>query len=178
MPKKTKQFQPLKVCPVCKQNLVPADCTADHPVGLIVGESPSDEDRNLGIPWFGVTGRILGSEMRRVGLSADEFWLTNLWLHNPNESEHCLRVHCEELVKLSQLVPIVMVMGATLSETFLNRPLYSVSGIQTTSVLVGKTPIIAAPNPAELLHGSGLGELRFALNTLAEFVDAHRSKTK
>lgn len=71
-------------CPSCRgKKIVGGDGSYSLPV-MILGEAPGYQENELGKPFVGKAGKLLRSELLRVGLNPMKFYLTNTVKSFPN----------------------------------------------------------------------------------------------
>jgi len=166
----------LDVCPCCGAALVLPVGPPDA-IGLVVSEFPGEYELEQGRPFVpqAPAGRVFYHEMARAGLDADEFRITNVWLHAPNKQ--CLDWHVERLRKEMPGKMALLILGSTASQVIVEKGIMSISGLVLKKDAAKKffrplphvvpSLIVAGPNPAAVLRG-GVGELRLALSRFAQ----------
>jgi len=163
MPRR-KPSDSLSNCPVCGAALVlpvgPPDARA-----IIVSDRPDEWELRYGHPFVpqAPAGSILHHELIRAGLSIDEFRVTNVWLHEPNDL--CLDWHVQQVLNEIVKRDALLVLGSIACHHLLEKSVMSVSGLVYRAKIRPKLTV-AGPNPAEALHG-GIGELRLSLSRFA-----------
>lgn len=166
-----------EVCPLCGSKLV-------HPNGpenallLLVGDQPGWREKMLGKPFVGETGDVLRQELMRVGIQMDDCRRTNLWLHDPSDSEEEQHLHRTWLLPEINRHKLVFLMGASVVGYLSGKPVTDVCGLAVKGPnLPPKTVVIASVNPAMVFkEGSTVGELKLAINRLGEAYDKLRRK--
>jgi uracil-DNA glycosylase family 4 len=172
MPRQKPSDSLSNVCPVCGAVLVlpigPPDARA-----IIVSDRPGEWELCYERPFVpqAPAGRVLHHELIRAGLSIDEFRVTNVWLHEPNE--FCLDWHAEQCAQVTTRAKAVLLLGSIAARCYLGIAVMSISGIvlrrkdfSNQRALASAQVVVAGPNPAEALHG-GIGELRLCLQRFA-----------
>jgi len=166
----------VSICPKCKRLIVPAY----GPEGgiLLVGEFPGDEEMRHGIPFVGVTGNILRTELEGVGISIDACRLTNLWLHPMTTDMYDQPGHFEwHLAQLLQELGAakhILLMGSELAKIFLKMRITEVCGLMMDSpYLPGDKKAMFCKHPAAAIHGT-IGEIRLALQKFSS--EIHNAK--
>lgn len=134
---------------------------------LIIGEFPSDEEIRQGRPFasspnFMSAGKIFRKELERVGLSINDFRITNLWAHIPNKDEDCYNIGYSLALEEAKGKKAILLVGSDVVETFTNYKVSNVSGLQVDSAILSAPLIIASVNPALAQH-RGVGEVRHAI---------------
>jgi len=168
-------------CPVCGVRLV-LPIGPPGARGLIVGDRPGEWELERGRPFVpqAPAGRVLHHEMIRAGLCLDDFRMTNVWLHAPNDV--CLDWHVEQCRREAHGRQAVLLLGSIACRAFLEQNVMQVSGLvikvkdAKTRMLPKGTFVVSAPNPAEVLHGS-VGELRLSLKRFFEAYKKLKGKT-
>jgi uracil-DNA glycosylase family 4 len=137
---------------------------------LVVGDQPGWKEKMRGLPLVGETGEVLENELRRVGLSLEDFRLTNLWLHDEAPEE--LEWHKTQLVRELAGRKLVLAMGAKVVMALTGQKVSDVTGLEVRSPFLPKgTRLLASVNPAIVFkEGSVVGELRLAIERFAEAV--------
>jgi uracil-DNA glycosylase family 4 len=156
-------------CPVCGERLV-LPYGPDDAIAVVVSNQPGEFEVNHRRPFVpqAPAGKVLHKEMRLAGLDIDEFMLTNVWLHPPND--RCFDWHSEQTAQLLMGRRAVLLLGALVCMTYLGVSVMSCSGIvqRKRYLIAGETPlVVAGPNPADALHGT-IGEVRLAIERFAE----------
>lgn len=157
----------MRECPKCGTPLVePAG--PKGAIALLVGDSPGVVEKVQGKPFVGKTGEILRIELQRVGLSLDEFRLTNLWGHDPMPAEESY--HLRALIKEANRHKLVLLMGSDVVRKMTGLNVSEVSGMSVRSRYIGRgTKLMASFNPAIVFkEGSTVGELRLAIERFAQ----------
>lgn len=156
----------MRNCPKCGTPLVEAAGPKDA-IALLVGDSPGVAEKVQGVPFVGKAGDILRVELQRVGLSLDEFRLTNLWMHDAMPAEE--NYHLGALIKEANRHKLVLMMGSDVVRKMTGRNVSEVSGLTVRSRYVGRgTRLMASFNPAYAFkEGSTIGELRLAIERFA-----------
>jgi len=164
MPRQKPSDSLSNVCPVCGAVLVlpigPPDARA-----IIVSDRPGEWELRHGRPFVpqAPAGRILHHELIRGGLSIDDFRVTNVWLHEPNDL--CLDWHVQQVLNEIVKMDALLVLGSIACHHLLEKPVMSVSSLVYRAKIRPKLTV-AGPNPADALHG-GIGELRLSLSRFA-----------
>ena len=136
---------------------------------LIVGEFPGDEEMLQGRPFasnrrFMTAGRVFKEEMNLEGMALNEFRVTNLWLHKPNDKENCWQAGYNHVLEEAKGKQAILLVGSDVVSTFTNYKVSDVSGLQVDSAILSAPIIMAMVNPASaMVIGHGLGEVRFAV---------------
>jgi uracil-DNA glycosylase family 4 len=150
-------------CPVCgREDCVPANGVSSSPI-LIVAEMPGSEEIKYGEPLIGATGRVLRTELAYLGIDMKSLRLCNLWLHEPNKNEKCLEYGASKVIEEAKGRKAILLVGSDVVEYFCNIKVTKVSGLEVTSPYLSAPLIMACPNPALVFKGSGIGEMRLAL---------------
>lgn len=151
-------------CPLCPRNLVSPSGPWEATIGII-GEFPGQEEKRLLAPFVGASGRILRTELKRVGIQATDCRLTNLWMHDPLEDDKEYDLHLKQAILAVKKCKIVLLLGSDASQAFLGEKVSNVAGLWLESDLLTNKRVIACPNPAALLHGT-IGEFRLTMERL------------
>lgn len=151
-------------CPSCASKSVPY---VGHSDILIIGEFPGQAELESGRPFsthrrFTTAGFVLRREFASVGLDLNQFRVGNLWLHEPNDNENCRRVGYELALEEAKGKAAIMLVGSDAVSTFTKYKVSDVCGLQVDSSILSAPIIYAMTNPAIVLHGRGLGEVRLA----------------
>lgn len=151
------------VC-ACGLPLVMASGPETAKIGVI-GEYPGEVELRTRVPFTGPTGDVFWSEWKRAGLPYAR--VTNVWQHMPTEDASDADINLRRAIAQVAKCKIILLLGGTATQAFLDTNIMSISGLWTTSPLLGKRPVIAAPNPAVALR-STVGELRLTLERLSK----------
>lgn len=156
-------------CPGCgRTDLVLAGGDPDSRI-LIIGDEPDEDSISEGRAFRGGAGRILKSELGRLGFSIYRSTYTNLWLHPNNGKEECFNYGLEELLKHSKGKELILLLGSEVVEFFTGQKVSEVSGlIVESSYFSGK--VMACPKPASAFFGT-IGELRLSLEKFMKQVE-------
>jgi len=148
-------------CQSCgREDLVLPSGNKNSPI-MLVGEFPGDEELKVGQPFVGPAGRVLKSELGKLGFSIHNAVLTNLWLHTKNDNEDCFNEGLERLLKLSKGKELILLLGSDTVSFFTDYKVMEVSGLIVESTYFsGK--VMACPNPASVFYGT-VGEVRLSL---------------
>ena len=166
----------MSTCPKCSLPLVSPDGPQNAKIGLL-GEFPGIDEKKAGHPFVGPTGRILRTELARIGIPLWECKVTNLWGHDPiekNETE--FDFHFGNAVKFLKTCKYLLLMGSEVSHAFLDQNVTDVTGLNVKCTFFPNAVIIVpSPNPAILMH-STLGEFRFALQRFSELTTKEKER--
>lgn len=145
---------------------------------MILGEAPGDQERFAGRPFVGPAGRLLRTSLEKVGLAAEEIWLSNVVkyfkfasrgkrrLHkSPNEGEikHCRWWLDLERRLLSPRLNVSLGTSAASSLTGNRAPLSPRRGNVETALDCG--PVLITGHPSIILRLSWPAKLE----ALAQF---------
>ncbi len=72
----------IRVCPLCRlaqtrTHAVPGDGT-DKAEIMFVGEGPGQQEDETGHPFVGKSGKLLMTELRKIGIARDQVFITNI----------------------------------------------------------------------------------------------------
>ena len=131
---------------------------------LIIGEFPGEEEIKVGRPFVGPSGRVLKTELGRLGFSLHNAILTNLWLHEKNDDEACFNAGLENLLRLGSGKEIVLLLGSDTVSFFTDYSVMQVAGLVVdTPYFEGR--VMACPNPTLAFYGA-IGEVKLSLEKL------------
>jgi len=154
------------ICPECgSDECVPASGDKKSPA-LIVGAYPGHEEIKRGKPFVGGTGDIFQSELRKVGLALNQFRITNLWLHAPNDSEECFAYSKQKVIQEAKGRKLVLLIGKDTVKEFTGEDVSTVNGLIVKSPLLSAS-ILAMVQPTVVFHQS-VGEVRFGIQMFAQ----------
>ena len=166
-------------CPVCKiRNLVQAAGPEDSPI-LLIGPYPGKKEKDMGTPWVGPAGKALRRELARVGIVMGDCRVTNMWMHDAmwkNSDEADFHVH-EAFIEMKHPArKAMLLMGADAVRYVMHRSVTEISGLRIRG---GKVPhnidvAVACYNPASMLKGGIVGEVRLAIERFAELTEDYR----
>jgi len=119
---------PCKECGLhktCKTHMVPGS-GSDHPLVLFVGEAPGAEEDETGVVFMGKAGQVLREAINQLGLSDDQYRITNVVRCRPpkNRTPRAREIElCSEFLfeEIKQHPPKVIVLLG-------NTPLKAVLG--------------------------------------------------
>jgi uracil-DNA glycosylase len=146
---------------------------------LLVGDFPGYQETIQSIPFafrkprpggrmeLPRSGDVLKDELTRVGLSLNQFLLTNLWRHQKDEKECDLNLHLDHLVTLFKDRTHVLLMGSDVTQALLGVKVNVVSGLQVQVPGFKKVKFWVSPNPS-LAMSQPIGELRLAFQRFAD----------
>lgn len=155
-------------CPICHtEDVVFPSGSPNSPV-LIIGEFPGDEEIRYSKPFVGATGELFKKELLHLGVTLNEFRVTNLWMHKPNKNDECLKYSATKAIAEAKGKQAILLVGSDTVSYFTDYKVMDVNGLKVKSSLLSAPIIMACVNPAEVFHGS-VGELRLSLK---KFVDA------
>lgn len=156
-------------CPECGAELIKPRGPEDSPV-LVVGEFPGKEEINRHKPFVGQAGEILRTELGRLGIDLYQCRVGNLWLHACNDNRSCLAFGAGKIVEEANGKKLILLLGSDCAKYFVGKDVMGISGLTVTSDLLAVPRIIAAPNPAIVLH-KGCGEFRLALERFKKLME-------
>lgn len=153
-------------CPICDTRICPPSGASKDL--LIIGEFPGRLEVQVGHPFatdrnFITAGKVFREELKNVGLSLSEFRATNIWQHEPNNSEECWQLGYDTVLSEAKGKKAILLVGSDVVDTFLpNYKVSEINGLRVESPLLSAPLIVAMVNPALALHRS-VGEVRFAI---------------
>lgn len=162
-----------KFCPKCDAMCCPP---SGHSKDLlIIGEFPSDEEVRQRRPFasnsnFISAGKIFRKELERVGLSLNDFRVTNLWHHIPNKDEECYEMGYKLVLEEAKGKQAILLVGSEVVEAFTTFKVSDVSGLKVDSAILSAPLIVAMVNPALAQHRA-VGEVRFAITKWKEYLE-------
>jgi len=162
-------------CPVCKrEDCVPAAGLRDSPI-LLVAEFPGTEEIKYGKPLCGATGGVLKAELAYLGIDIKRLRVCNLWLHPPSKDkaldEKCLSYSAGKVIEEAKGRKAILLIGSDTVKYFTGMSVSKVSGLHVSSAYLSAPIIMAMPNPAEVFHGAGIGEVRLSIQKFAKKVE-------
>jgi uracil-DNA glycosylase len=133
---------------------------------LLIGEAPgANEDKN-GIPFCGMSGKILDELLESVGLSREDIFITNTILCRPPNNRNPKKdevANCRE--RLDQLIQIVQPKVIVTVGNFATERIINKTGIKTIHGKIFEfqnMKVVPVIHPASLLY-SGRNPLLFQL---------------
>ena len=153
-------------CPVCASECVPPINTSKNI--LVIGEFPSDEEVRQGRPFasnpnFMSAGKVFRKELERLGVSMNQMEIMNLWMHLPNKDERCFQLGYEHVLDEAKGKKAILLVGSDVVNTFTEYKVSDTNGLQVDSSILSAPIIYSLIQPAIVLHGRGLGEVRFGI---------------
>lgn len=150
------------LCPVCNNpKCVPPSGNKNSPI-LIIGEFPGREETQKGKPMVGKMGDVLRYELGLLGVDLNRMRICNLWQHEPNGNEDCLKHGFETVIAEAKGKQAILLLGSESVKAFCNENVSKVCGLEVKSPYLSAPIIMACVNPAVAFHSS-IGELRLAL---------------
>lgn len=163
-------------CPNCPKLLVAPSGPEDAQI-LLAGEFPGRLEVREGRPWIGPAGRVLRTELRRVGIDPTKCRITNLWLHavppggptkvrEPKESYATeLDWHFKQLINEMEGRRFLFLMGSDVAKVVLSDSITRVAGTKVKSDFFPASVegAVASVNPAIIVRAGGVGEIRLAI---------------
>lgn len=121
-----------------------------------------------GIPFatshmFMTAGKVFRKELERLGVSLSQFRVCNLWMHEPNDREDCWQIGYDKVLDEAKGKKVILLVGSDTVSTFTKYKVSEVNGLQVDSAILSTPIIYALIQPAIVLHGRGLGEVRFGI---------------
>lgn len=172
----------MKTCPACEKEVIQPRGPKEAKV-LLLGEMPGRDEISQGLPFVGMTGKVLSTELARVGLDIRQFRISNLWRHEKprvgtkkEEKEsylRCLDAMVAQSLRVAKGKQAILLIGSDTVKIFANKSVSDVSGMDITGecpLLMDVPLIYASVNPATVFHG-GIGEIRFALEKFAKAIE-------
>lgn len=158
------------LCPACGSDGVPAHGSRSSRV-LIVGEWPGQVELERGRPFAGPAGGVLRTELARVGIDMVQVRICNLWLHEPNKNENCLKAGYDQVLDEAKGRDAILMVGSEVVNTFTE---YNVSAINGLRLDKSDHPfsakcVMATLNPAICFH-KGVGETRFGIEQFSKYI--------
>jgi uracil-DNA glycosylase family 4 len=141
---------------------------------LIIGEYPGKEETERAQPFCGPSGRVLRSELDKIGLNLDEIRVTNVALHQFPEEE-CYQFGLEQAIREAKGRKAILLLGSECSRIFLGKGVLTISGLKVESKYLSAPIIRAAINPAALLSGT-VGEFRLSLSKFAKALASYNKR--
>lgn len=166
-------FEDIYTCPICGiEDCVPPHNPSKSKV-LIVAEHPGKTEKQRGIPMVGRTGGILRTELAYMGWDLSGFGTCNLWQHEPNKNEKCLKHGRKVVIKEAKKKKVVLLVGSDVAKMFLTKTVSEVNGLNVKEFL--KFPfsapvVMAMMNPAVVFHNVH-GEIKLALQKFIDEVE-------
>ena len=162
-------------CPICKrEDCVPTAGLRDSPI-LLIGEKPGDDEVKYGKPFCGASGGVLKAELAYFGVDIKRLRICNLWLHEPSKDkaldEKCLAYSAGKVVEEAKGKKVILLIGSDAVKYFTGYSVSKVAGLHVTSSYLSAPVIMAMPNPAEVFHKGGIGEVRLSLQKFAKEIE-------
>lgn len=166
-----------ETCPACGKFLVLPNGPANSDL-LLVGDAPDEESVNIGLPFTGRGGQILGYELAVAGITLQRCRVMNVWQHYKGKPDSpCFNLGMSSLLNELMSTPrkAVLFMGSDLTSIFGLPNVTSISGLVFDKIptLDLPYPCIFIPNPATVFHGP-LGEIRFGVKQFGKLVKGLR----
>ena len=153
-------------CPSCGEIICPPRGKSQDL--LIIAEFPGKLEMERQMPFathtmYVTAGKVLRKELERLGVSLSQFRVINLWLHEPNKNENCFKAGFDHALEEAKGKKAILLVGSDVVETFTKYKVSDVSGLQVDSSILSAPIIYSLIQPAIVLHGRGLGEIRFGI---------------
>lgn len=172
----------MRTCPACNAEVIQPRGPKTAKV-LLLGEFPGRDEIKQGLPFVGMTGKVLTTELARLGVDIRQLRVTNLWRHAKpavgatKESKAAFQACLDQMVvqalRAAKDKQAILLIGSDTVKLFASKAVSDVNGMDITGEcpLLQDVPIIyASVNPATVFHG-GVGEIRFALNKFASAIE-------
>lgn len=183
----------MPICPSCGRGVISPRITNSPFIIIKEGITQNEMDSKTvfvlsGTNQYGqdehTTSYYLNREMGRVGLQLSSFSQACLYLHHLPKAgrtkegkdlvQGCIDYSLEELVRIAGNKKIAFIGGAGLVKTITGHNASDVYGLTCKSDLLPNVPcIIPFPNSDKLMN-QPIGELRFALQTLAREIKIYK----
>lgn len=153
-------------CPVCSMPTCPPSGSSKDV--LVISEFPGRLEMEQKKPFatshmFTTAGKVFRKELERVGVSLNQWRVMNLWMHEPNEREDCWQAGYDKVLDEAKGKQAILLVGSDTVSTFTKYKVSEVNGLQVDSHILSAPIIYALIQPAIVLHGRGLGEVRFGI---------------
>ena len=154
-------------CDICGKPIVSPYGNSDI---LIAGYAPDEWDYTKGYAFTGRKGKILQTELDRVGIDLWSCRVAYLWYHEPNDNEECYQRNMKELT-LEMAGRKVLLLGSALVKAMTGENVMDWCGLkmQSPTFPLSMQWAIVAPDPAQVEH-STIGELRLAIEKVGRLI--------
>lgn len=166
-------------CPACSQRIVAPSGPRNSPV-LLLGEFPGRTEVEQGRPFathtmFITAGRVLRTELAMAGLDFNTCRVSNLWLHEPNDSDNCFEEGKAIALEEAKGRKAILLIGSLVVETFTAYKVSEVSGLQVDTPMLSCPIVYALFNPALVFQpGRGIGEIRMGIQKFAKRLEQEK----
>jgi len=118
-----------KICPIGKSGkMVFGEGNSSAKV-VFVGEAPGRKESESGRPFIGRSGQLLRLQIRSIGLTEEEVYITSPVKYLPDRGtptrqdiEHA-KIHFDKQIKIIN-PKIIVVLGSTAAKALINRPVF------------------------------------------------------
>ncbi|MBT4935907.1 uracil-DNA glycosylase [Candidatus Woesearchaeota archaeon] len=140
---------------------------------LFIGEAPGANEDKHGIPFCGMSGKILNELLESINLSRDDIFITNTILCRPpknrnpakDEVENC-RVRLDKLIDVMKPKVIVTIGNFATERILQKKGITTLRGnVFTTTINNQEMSVVPVIHPASLLYSGRNPEL---LNTMKQ----------
>ena len=165
-------------CPICKEELLRDYGELESNI-ILVGSAPSDEELHYHKMFTGAVGQILRREMYKwAGLELTDCHITSVYFHEKKKKKdkECLDLSSQMCLEKIKGKNFIVLIGAHAVTWATGLSIDDVNGLDVTRDLtIEHNPytqrFFALVNPSSTFS-SGLGELRFGLKNLKEWISS------
>jgi len=152
---------------------------------LLLGEAPGANEAKQGIPFCGMSGKILNELLGSVGLSREDIFITNTVLCRPPENRNPKKEEIENCrERLDKLIEVMQPKVIVTIGNFATERIIGKTGIKTIhgQLFVFKNiKVVPVVHPASYLYSGRNPELfeqmKNDFKTIAELVNSKKNTT-
>lgn len=159
----------LYACPVCHTEMIVVPSGPKASPVLFVASKPEDDDIKHGKSLSGAIGTILRQEFAYNYVDIRVIRSTSLHIHM-NTTDECLKFSASEVLKETKDKKLVVLIGAEATKYFLHKSINNTNGLLLPCDYFS-APVICMEKPLQVFkRGGTVGELRFAIRNIADFI--------
>ncbi|MBU0470319.1 MAG: uracil-DNA glycosylase [Nanoarchaeota archaeon] len=155
---------------------------------LFIGEAPGANEDRQGVPFCGMSGKILTELLSSAGLSRENIFITNTVLCRPENNRNPSKEEIDNCTdRLNRLINImepkvVVTIGNFATERILNKTgIKSIRGkILTTTINNKKIDVVPVVHPASYLYSGRnpemLEQMKNDFRTIAEVIQSNKKQ--
>jgi hypothetical protein len=163
----------MPLCPACGEEATPPNGKKSAKY-LIVFSKPYPVQRGIRNKYQReqITGLdVLRKELSKVGLDLSEFRMAYLNMHE-SKNENCYFAGRDIVLDEAKGKEAVILVGSEVTEEFCGLSAQDTAGLQVDSMSFSAPLVFVLPKPESVfVRGSGIGELRLAVQKLGRKLD-------
>lgn len=169
----------MSICPYCAETGLKDWGDLESSI-LLVGSAPSEEELHYSKMFYGATGQIFRREINKYGgVELSDCHITSLYVHDKPKKkadQRCIKLGEDMCLEKIATKKFVVLIGADAVRWATGLSVDDVNGFDVTTDLLlssqfydDHTKFFAMVNPSST-WSSGLGEMRFALKNMRQWL--------